>query len=133
MKHFIYILLFSIVLSCSNDDDASSDANNSGFNGKWNLTNVMGGFVGLDHDFPVGTIIWDVNEMSKSVTVTNTNTDTTIYDVLPTGVYEYTIETLGERQELTVKDRNLGTFELKTDEFTIDEQFKDGFRLTFKR
>ena len=134
MKHLLYILLFAITVGCSNDDDTSDpDISSSGLNGTWNLVNVLGGFVGIDHDFENGVIIWDFDENNNTVNITNNNTDNTIYDVLPTGTYTYSLVDIQGNQELVVGDRNLGNLEINDSEFTVNEQFRDGFRVTFRR
>ncbi|WP_281986258.1 hypothetical protein [Aquimarina aggregata] len=128
----VYVVLILSMISCSNDDD-SNDAIASGLNGKWNLVNISGGFTGIDHDFANGTIVWDFNETNNMVTVTNNNTDTTISDILPSGTYSYSIVDKESIKELIVNDINRGTFEMTNDEFIINEQFRDGFRVVFRR
>ncbi len=134
MKRLIYIFFVLALVSCSNDDDSSDTGTDaSGLDGKWNLTNVSGGFVGLDHDFANGTIVWDFNEANKTVNIINTNADDTIYDVLPTGEYDYSIATVNGIKEFAVDGKNIGSLELLINEFTIEEQLRDGFRLKFQR
>ncbi len=134
MKRFIYIFFLFTIISCSSDDDnPGTDVNSSALGGKWNLVNISGGFLGVDHDFENGVIIWDFNENSKTITVTNNNTDTTINDILPTGTYPYSLMTIQGNQELFITEISRGNFELSGNEFIINEQFKDGMRIIFRR
>ncbi|WP_109300816.1 hypothetical protein [Aquimarina sp. AU474] len=134
MKRLAYILLsFSILLGCSNDDDSNPEVVLSGLSGKWNLVNVNGGFVGVNHDFENGIIVWDFNETNNKVVITNSNTDDTIEDSFPTGTYNYSILEVQGNQELVVDNRNLGNFEISGSQFIVDENFRDGFRFTFSR
>ncbi len=134
MKRLIYILLsFTILLSCSNDDDSNPEIVVSGLSGKWNLVNVSGGFIGVDHDFATGVIVWDFNETNKTVVITNTNTDDTLEDSFPTGTYDFLIIDNQGVNELMVDNRNLGNLEIANSQLVIDENFRDGFRFTFNR
>ncbi|GAA4271688.1 hypothetical protein GCM10022258_09820 [Aquimarina gracilis] len=119
-----------MLLSCSNDDDSSSS---SELSGTWSLINVSGGFVGLDHDFNTGIVVWVFNESSNTVSITNNNTDDSIEDLLPTGTYDYSIETVGENREFILDNINRGNFEIMDNQLTINEQFRDGFNFTFIR
>ena len=131
MKHFVCILLF-LAIGCSEDDDTSPNPNLSGVQGEWNLVNVTGGLIGLNENFEKGVIVWEFNEGKKILKITNNNT-TNVYDVLPSGTYAYSILTVNDSKELIIDDKNIGNFELTTDQFTIDDQFRDGFRATFNR
>ncbi len=134
MKRALYITILAIVLGCSGDDDTNVIIPLTGIDGVWNLINVTGGFVGTDHDFESGLITWDFEESSQTVTITNNNTDDTLEDSFPSGTYTYTIITAqGGNQEILVDGRNIGNFELTSNQFTIDETFRDGFRFTFRR
>ncbi len=131
---FLSLIFLFTVLGCSNDDNSSdSGGNTPELNGTWNLISVTGGFVGIDHNFDVGTIIWNFNESSNTIAVTNNNTDDSIEDILPTGIYNYSIITVGEVLEFIVDDVNRGNFEIITNQFTVNEPFRDGFRFTFSR
>lgn len=140
MLHMNRLVFFSVIflftsIGCSNDDDTTSDPdiNTSELNGTWNLVNVNGGFVGIDHDFSTGTIVWVFNDTNTTVTITNNNTDDAIEDLLPTGTYDYTVVTIGDNLELIVDSVNRGNFEITMNQFTIVEQPRDGFRFTFGR
>ncbi len=136
MKYLTYTLFFLALLGCSNDDDAPvtiPDVNVSGLDGKWNLVAVTGGFLGVDHIFEPGTIVWDFDETSKTIDVVNNNTDTTLEDGLSTGTYNYSIQTIEGNQELIVNEISIGNVKVINNRFTIDEQFRDGFLFSFQR
>ncbi|WP_405206369.1 hypothetical protein [Aquimarina sp. LLG6339-5] len=105
-----------------------------GLQGEWNLINVTGGFTEVDQDFEEGIIIWDFNESDSMLTITNNSTITEVYDGFPSGVYSYSVVTLANgSEELVVNEINLGTFTSTSDSFTVNQQFRDGFRIQFMR
>ncbi|MBQ0733259.1 hypothetical protein [Aquimarina celericrescens] len=130
----VFVFLFT-TLSCSNDDDTSSDpdVNIPDLSGSWNMVNVTGGFVGINHDFSNGIIIWNFNETNKTITITNNNTDDSVEDLLPTGTYDYSLVSIQGNQELILDGVNRGNFEVTASELIIEQQIRDGFRYTFRR
>ncbi|GGX03462.1 hypothetical protein [Aquimarina muelleri] len=130
MKYFVYVLFLAI--GCSEDDDTSLNSNLSGLQGEWSLANVTGGLIGINENFKKGMIIWVFNEETKTVKITNKNTND-VYDVLSSGTYTYSILVVNDSKELIIDDKNIGNFELTTNQFTIDDQFRDGFKVTFNR
>ncbi len=137
MKHFICVVFLFVIIGCDSDDDVTPvnpPSNPSGLIGIWNLVNVTGGFSGINDDFEKGVIVWDFDDTKKRVEVTNNNAaNSSTEDLFPTGVYTFSIVTINGNKELIVNERNLGNFEITTNEFIVDEQFKDGFRYTFRR
>lgn len=137
MKHFICVVFLFVIIGCGSDDDVTPvnpPSNPSGLIGIWNLVNVTGGFSGINDDFEKGVIVWDFDDTKKRVEVTNNNAaNSSTEDLFPTGVYTFSIVTINGNKELIVNERNLGNFEITTNEFIVDEQFKDGFRYTFRR
>ncbi len=136
MKRFTFIIFLLVVaLGCSGDDDTSDDNETTllGLDGKWNMSNVSGGFLGVDHDFQDGLITWEFNESAKKVIIVNSNTDTTIEDSLPSDTYDYTVVEFLSNLEITIGNKNLGNLEITSNSFTISEPFKDGFQFTFTR
>ncbi|WP_299221789.1 hypothetical protein [uncultured Aquimarina sp.] len=131
MRHLFIIMLSIILISCSNDDDTINRSDS--LQGEWNLVNVTGGFAGIDQDFERGTIIWNFNESTNMVTVTNTSTITGVYDGFPSGVYSYSIVAPADIDELVVNDINLGTFTVSSTNFQVTQQFRDGFEIRFER
>ena len=130
MKRILFLLLVALFFSCSNDDDGSSFI---GLQGKWNLINVSGGFIGADNDFDKGIIVWEFDEISKQVVITNNNTEPGISDGLPTGTYSYSILPLNDVMELVVNEINLGVLEIRDQSFTLNELPRDGFVFSFER
>ncbi|WP_159090879.1 hypothetical protein [Aquimarina aquimarini] len=136
MKYLVSLIFLLVVMGCSDDDDTVVDPNpdSSGLQGTWNLSNVTGGFIGVNEDFEKGIIVWVFDESNKKVEITNNDmTSSSTGDLLPTGIYSYSIIEVHGNKELLINDRNLGNFEITANEFSIDEQFKDGFRFTFQR
>ncbi|MBG6129706.1 hypothetical protein IWQ47_000992 [Aquimarina sp. EL_43] len=137
MKHFIYVVSLFVIIGCSGDDDdnpVNPPSNPSGLTGIWHLVNVTGGFSGINDDFEKGVIVWDFDDTKERVEVTNNNAaNSSTEDLFPTGIYTFSIVTINGNKELIVNERNLGNFEITTNEFIVDEQFKDGFRYTFQR
>lgn len=132
MKYLVCALFLFLAIGCSEDDDTSPNPNLSGLQGEWHLVNVTGGLIGINENFEKGVIVWVFNEETKVVKITNKNT-TDVYDVLPSGTYTYSILAVNDSKELIIDDKNIGNFELSTNQFTIDDQFRDGFRATFNR
>ncbi len=124
-----------MILSCSEDDDVvfNPDPNSLGLEGEWNLINVSGGFIGINENLDKGTVVWDFNETDKNIVIVNNNMNDMINDIFPSGTYNFSMVMMNENKELIINDRSLGSFELTNNEFTIDEQFRDGFRYTFQR
>lgn len=132
MKHFIGLLFLCAMIGCSGDDDAVVVP--SGLEGTWNLINVTGGLIGINENFKKGEIVWVFDTTSKQVKVTNNNGSAgSTQDLFPTGTYTYSIVFSNDTKRLIVNDINLGTLEMTTNEFTVDDQFADGFKYTFQR
>ncbi len=133
MRCLLMLFLSVVCLNCSNDDD-HSDTPLSGLQGKWNLVNITGGFIGVNQDFEKGVIVWDFNDSTKMVTVTN-NAVTTggIYTGLESGTYPYSISAPMDSDELYVNDVSLGIYILESDKFTLNAQYKDGYKLSLER
>ncbi len=137
MKYVIGILFFLSLFSCKNDDNEITvdvpDPNSLGIEGEWNLIAVTGGFLGVDHIFEAGTIVWNFDETSKTIDVVNNNTDNNLEDSLSTGTYNYSIQITNGVQELIVNEVSIGNLNIINTKFTIDEQFRDGFLYEFTR
>lgn len=132
---FISLVFLFFTIGCSNDDnnDSNPDIDSLELNGTWNFVNVSGGFVGIDHDFTTGTIVWVFNETNSTVAITNNNTDDSIEDLLPTGTYDYSVIDVGGQREFVLDNVNRGNFEITQNQFVISEPFRDGFQFTFNR
>jgi hypothetical protein len=89
MKKFLFatFIFINVTLSsCSNDNNFT---NKNSVEGRWKLVNVTGTFAGINNNFTYGIITWDFNSITQTVTVVNNNTDSNLWDVLETGVYNY--------------------------------------------
>jgi len=136
MKKTIFISLFflsTFLLSCSNDNNMSR---NDSVSGRWKLVNVTGTFGGINDNFTPGLITWDFNPITQTVTVVNNNTNTNLWDVLETGVYNYQFvnnpdSPCGENVE--IDGSVFGCYSVVNDSLVIDQSIADGFAITLKR
>ncbi|WP_148639326.1 hypothetical protein [Aquimarina longa] len=127
----VYILVLFTILSCSGDDDTVLISSN--LEGVWNLTNISGGFVGINKDFKKGIITWDFNEANKTVKITNKDLDNQ-YGLLSPGTYTYKMVKKEDKEELVINDMIISYFKrVTTSKFIIDEEPIDGFRYIFER
>ena len=136
MKNIPVILCFTLVfINCKSDDD--SQENSATLQGKWSLVNVSGGLAGVDDNFDTGMIVWSFDQETFTLTVTNTNTETVVYDGLPTGTYDYKVLTTdGVTSSLVIDDYD---FSMIIDTLTrttllLDDGIVvDGFGVIFMR
>ena len=130
-------LLTTFLLICSLSSCCQSDDNNTITNaleGTWNLVRITGGFAGVDDEFEPGLIIWDFNTSNTTLTVSNNNTENTIYDGLPSGVYTYSITISEEGQFITIENMPNGKLTISENQMTIDNNIPaDGFLLSFNK
>lgn len=107
----------------------------------WNLRNVSGGVSGVDNDFASGKIVWEFNEITKKLTVSNTNTDTSIEDGLDSGTYTYAITEVGSDDYLSIASNEVGKITITNsgNQLTINQNLKstgtttDGYIYTFDK
>ncbi len=133
MKHLLVFIVSISLVSCSNDDNDPED-NASPITGKWNLVNIVGGFEGINQDFEKGTIQWDFNEATAMVTIiNNSDADMGVNSGLASGTYPYVLSAPADREELIVNDSSLGRYTNQGNTFVVQEQFRDGFTITFMR
>ncbi|MCL6265846.1 hypothetical protein [Flagellimonas myxillae] len=90
MKHLLFVVLFGIVLfGCSNSQTGEKT---DILSGAWQITNISGGFAGINDDYEPSTIVWSFNATTSQVLVTNNNTqDGILYDGLSSGSYPYSL------------------------------------------
>lgn len=134
MKRYIYLLLFTFaVFACNTDDDGTPD-NDFPLEGQWSLVNVSGGLAGVDEDFEMGLITWDFEIQTQQVTITNNNTGS-VFDGLPTGVYDFQVLTNGEISSLILDDSySMVIITLTTSQLVLDEGVAaDGFLYTLAK
>jgi len=131
MKRFCILLLSIVILSCSNDDDTAT--REQGLQGTWNLVNVSGGFSGINEDIDRGVIVWDFNETTNMVTITNTIMDNPFNTILPSGTYSYSVVAPADTDTLVINEVNYGAIEIENTVFSIAESFSDGLVFRFER
>ena len=127
------ILLALIVSSCS--DDAKSPTTHD-ISGQWKLVTVDGTFAGIHDTFPEGTITWDFNPITQMVTVTNNNTDSNLWDILDTGVYNFQFVNnpdLPCSESIEIDGTVYGCYSFVNNNLIIDQSVADGYTLTLKR
>ena len=136
MKNILVVLCLTLVfLNCKSDDD--SQENSATLQGEWSLVNVSGRLAGVDDNFDTGVIVWSFDQETFTLTVTNTNTETVVYDGLPTGTYDYKVLTTdGVTSSLVIDDYD---FSMIIDTLTrttllLDDGIVvDGFGVIFMR
>ena len=131
----LLIMLLSVSFTgCRNDDDHCEEPQQSSISGTWNLTNVSGGLAGIDDDYESGLITWAFNAETSLVTISNLNTNPVIFDGLPTGTYDYEIDTTNMPHTITIDFLSLEVAVLTDIQLILDEgMISDGFQLTFNR
>nr|WP_321229543.1 hypothetical protein [uncultured Psychroserpens sp.] len=135
MKKYIYVLLVTFfVLSCNNDDDRSSN-NEPTLNGSWSVINVIGGLAGIDDNYEEDVIVWNFDEQTQELTVTNNNVELVIYDGLASGIYSYEVLIEDENTSLIIDGIIYDLSILTETSLVLDEGAftSDGFQLTFSR
>lgn len=130
---FLVILLGITVSGCSNDSRSTST---DSITGQWKLVNVDGTFAGIHDAFSSGTIIWDFNPITQTVTVTNNNTNSNLWDLFDTGVYNYHFVNVPDApcsQSIDIDGTVYGCYTFLNDSLVIDQSIADGFAITLKR
>ncbi len=128
------MIAFSLMSSCSNDDENEQVAT---VNGVWNLKNISGGIAGVNIDYKEGDVIWDFNVDADLLTVEN-NIMTTgpedIYAGLESGTYAIDIVQNGETMTLFIDEIKRGILILSENNLIIDDDIAaDGFITEFER
>lgn len=126
---FLSLALIFSLLSCSNDDDNSP----IGIEGEWNLTNIQGGFLGVDQDFDRGVVVWNFNPATEMVTVSNNYIGTDVSVGPASGTYPYIISAPADAEELIINEISLGVITISGTSFSLNELAIDGFKYTFNR
>ena len=132
----IFICL-TIFASCNNDNDNQNETDEHAIHGTWNLSNVTGGFVGIDIDYNLGEVVWTFNDTNNQLTIEN-NIMTTgpedIYAGLDSGNYTYEIQELADAEVLYIDGNMRGVISISNTTLTIDDGVAaDGFLTTFER
>ena len=139
MKTFKLLSAFVVALTfvgCNDDDNNGSQTDPLA--GEWRLTHLMGGIAGNNVSFEPGTISWDFDPESGTVTVVNTNTNEQLEDLFESGTYEFSFEentaTPASCEEvLVIDDVSLGCWNASSSTLTLTQIENDGFVVTLKR
>ncbi|WP_190808809.1 hypothetical protein [Flagellimonas sp. S3867] len=136
MKHLLFavILVTSLTRCSNNDDDMKTDI----ISGTWSISNISGGFAGINDDYASGIITWTFSATTSKLQVVNNNgLAGIIYDGLPTGTYDYTI--LGTEKEsfLSINGQEFAGIIVSEGQLVLDQNKMssgsgaDGFVLRF--
>ncbi|WP_299666917.1 hypothetical protein [uncultured Polaribacter sp.] len=113
---FSFLLLSIVFISCESNEANSLIA------GKWNVTEMIGGF-SKPKNYKIGSITWTFDTDKKILSIKNnlivTNTTNNDFTKNETGDYNYKIETENEIDYLIIKNRK-GAIKSNEDGFMID-------------
>ncbi|MGE5944033.1 MAG: hypothetical protein ACM31G_06815 [Flavobacteriales bacterium] len=142
MKYYLIIacISFFTLTNCSLNDVNNDDIPQV-TRILWHLKNVSGGVDGVDNDFPTNKIVWEFNNATLKLTVSNTNTDTSIEDGLDSGTYTYSINEVGSDAYISINSNEVGkiTITESGNKLTINQNLKstgsgaDGYIYTFDK
>lgn len=133
------ILVLGILVSfffsaCSKDSDTKHE---NILQGEWKLINVSGSIVGFIHDFEPGTILWNFNTASNTLTIVNNNTNSELTDLFESGQYNFQIEDSANSQicseTLEIQNIEMGCFSVANDTLTINQTYADGYSVKLIR
>jgi hypothetical protein len=145
MKNLITFLIITALctnlISCESSDDNSTRGETSPVEGRWNLTNVSGGFIGIDQNYKPGEIIWDFNAKDSEIIVTNDAkvTQEKNYNGLESGKYSYSVFTEKKIEYISIEGREYGLLKIDRDVLVINQNYTstgsqaDFYVLTFSR
>lgn len=114
----VLTILFLIIAGCSKNTDKSGIIP---LNGRWNLVNVSGGFAGIDEEFEEGTIVWNFETATGTLTVENNNTSDALYDGLPSGSYTYSILSDDKNLFLYIDNIESGAIIISLGQLVLDQ------------
>jgi hypothetical protein len=125
------IMILLLLSGCNNNSN-----NSDPLQGQWKLVNVTGTFAGINSNFSEGMITWDFNPITQTVTVTNHNTDSSLWDVFETGVYTYHFVNNPNSpcgQSIDINGSEYGCYSVSNNTLVINQSIADGFAITLKR
>ncbi|AUP77881.1 hypothetical protein [Flavivirga eckloniae] len=139
-KKVLFIGLFSLLVftSCSINDSPNPDPRIRVPH--WHLIKTTGGIAGVDHEFPLETVIWTFDDANSKLMVVNKNTDDTKQDAFDAGTYPFSIKKVDDKTFLIINEDEFGEFEIDDKKRLIINQNNlsegtgaDGFVYTFHR
>lgn len=132
----IFLGLMLFLLGCTKEN---IHGNHELVSGSWSLTNVSGGFAGVDDDFTKGEIVWSFEAKGETLKVDNKDESNAIYKGLPTGTYAYSVLQGKDKYYLLVNDKEMGGILLAETKLVLDQNSTsfgsgaDGFVLVLVR
>jgi len=106
-----YLCVFSLLLLTTCIDDDISLGLSDPIDGRWNISNVSGGFAGVDVAYDAGSVTWNFDSTTFTLTVTSTLTDPDVpqsmFLPLQSGSYVYSIFELDEARYLSIEGQGI--------------------------
>jgi hypothetical protein len=147
MKLIMNTTLFCMLLmaACDKNQDNEGSATlltgayASAMEGNWNVSNVSGGFAGINDDFESGLIRWNFDSGSLELHIVNNETSESLYDGYPTGTYGYSILEQEEEAYLFIEGQEFANISLSGGKLALDGNIRsegsgaDFFILTLQR
>lgn len=99
---------------------------------KWDLININGGLIGMNTDFPSGSITWEFDDAKVHITNNNPMMNPG-YDGFETGTYNYMLHDSNGFRTLTVDNQELGLIVINNENLSVDQRAVDGFQILFKQ
>lgn len=123
----LILLIFTTFSSCNSDDDSNSTT----ISGKWNMTQISGGLIGIDNTFNKGEITWTFDEVTQGLMIVNNSTND--YTVFDSGNYTYTIQNEEGYDSILINNINLGVIDISLSAIKIDQRASDGVLIVLER
>ena len=129
------LITITLLVGCGSNDGTEKDP----IDGVWDVSNISGGFAGINDDYPQGTILWSFDAQNSNLTITNNNTTNTLYDGFESGEYAYTILHKNKTLYLQVNGQEFGGVVISQNELVINQNITstgsgaDGFVILLKK
>lgn len=130
------LLGIGLLIGCA--DDSNNIPQEELLNGTWSLKNLSGGFVGLDENYPDGTITWTFNSQNQTIIIDN-NEPTSKSFIFDSGAYNYSIIEINNQKYLNIENDEYGGLTISNNSLTVDQNEiswgvgADGFILNFEK
>lgn len=136
---FLAISLSLTLISCeaTSDSDEIILEKNGTTIGHWNLTNISGGFMGINQDYEPRSVVWDFN--NRNTTLNIEHNIKSVIDILKPGNYHYYILDNKGYSYLYIEEFEFGQIVREKNKLIIDQNkrssgyMSDGYILTFER